>query len=175
MAIGVAAPGTFAVITWQGGFQMFLYLVQHAEAKKEEEDPQRGLTDKGFRDIARSALFAQERGVLVTTIFHSGKKRALQTAQTTAKYLKPMRGVTEADGLAPMDNPRTWAARLSNIDEDVMLVGHLPHLARLTSLLLCGDQQKDLVEFEMAGIVCLRRSDDGHWAVEWMVAPEMMR
>jgi phosphohistidine phosphatase SixA len=29
---------------------MFIYLIQHAEAKREEEDPERGLTEKGFMD-----------------------------------------------------------------------------------------------------------------------------
>jgi phosphohistidine phosphatase len=153
---------------------MVLYLVQHAAARKEEEDPERGLTDKGFRDIARTALFAKDRGVRVTTIYHSGKKRAMQTAQTIANYLKPVRGVMQADGLAPMDDPNTWGDRLSGMHDDIMLVGHLPHLARLASLLLCGDQQRNIVDFKMAGMVCLMRSDDGHWAVEWMVVPEMM-
>ncbi len=29
---------------------LYIYLVQHAQAKKEEEDPERGLTDKGFNE-----------------------------------------------------------------------------------------------------------------------------
>ena len=30
---------------------MFLYLVQHAEAKREEDDPARDLTEKGRRTL----------------------------------------------------------------------------------------------------------------------------
>jgi phosphohistidine phosphatase len=150
---------------------MHLYLVQHADAKKAEEDPERGLTDGGFRDIARIALFAKERGVLVGTILHSGKKRALQTAQTIAGYLKPEREFAQAEGLSPRDDPKTWVERLKGLDGDLMLVGHLPHLARLASLLLCGDQEKSCVEFTTAGMVCLRRFGDGHWAVAWMITP----
>jgi phosphohistidine phosphatase len=153
---------------------MVLYLVQHAEAKKEEEDQERGLTDKGFRDIARSALFARDRGVRVSAIYHSGKKRALQTAQTIADYLKPAGGGIPTDGLAPMDDPHLWEDRLIGMNEDIMLVGHLPHLARLASLLLCGEAERNCVDFQMAGIVCVKRSGDGHWAVEWMMSPEMM-
>jgi len=37
---------------------MFLYLVQHAEAKKEEEDPARGLSEKGLQDIKKMAAYA---------------------------------------------------------------------------------------------------------------------
>ena len=153
---------------------MLLYLVQHAEAKREDEDPERGLTDRGFRDIARTALFAKDQGVRINRIRHSGKKRALQTAQTLASYLKPENGVVPVDGLLPMDDPKTWAERLTAMNEDSMLIGHLPHLARLAALLLCGDGEKPVIEFRNAGIACMRRSEDGHWAVAWMVVPEMV-
>ncbi|MCL4500363.1 MAG: hypothetical protein M1438_00725 [Deltaproteobacteria bacterium] len=36
---------------------MLLYLVQHAEAKSEAEDPQRDLTAKGLRDIQKTAAY----------------------------------------------------------------------------------------------------------------------
>jgi len=152
---------------------MFLYLVQHAEAKKEEEDPERGLTDKGFREIARTALFAQDRGVRISVIRHSGKKRALQTARTLANYLKPELGIVQDDGLSPVDDPGIWAGRLAQERDDVLFVGHLPHLARFASLLLCGNRERNCIDFTMAGIVCLRRFDDGHWSVAWMITPAM--
>jgi len=153
---------------------VLLYLIQHAEAKKEGEDPTRGLTDKGFREIALTALFAHDQGVTATRIYHSGIKRAQQTAQALAVQVHPKEGVSEADWLAPMDDPKIWEERLSRMLEDIMLVSHLPYLAKLASLLLCGDGSKNIVDFKNAGIVCLKRFDDGHWAVEWMVTPEMV-
>ncbi len=153
---------------------MLLYLVQHAEAKKEEEDPERGLTDQGFKDIARTAIYARKLGLKVSIIHHSGKKRAMQTAQMLADHLKPERGAVRADGLSPMDDPGVWAGRLAAMNEDIMLVGHLPYMARLAGLLLCGDREKMFVDFQMAGIVCLKRADDGRWLMEWMAVPEMM-
>jgi len=153
---------------------MLLYLVQHAEAKKEEEDPQRGLTDKGFKDIARTAIYAEELGLKVGIIHHSGKKRAMQTAQMLADHLKPGKGIVQIDGLAPMDDPAIWAGRLVGMNEDIMLVGHLPYMAKLAGLLMCGDQEKMFVDFKMAGIVCLKRLDDGRWVLEWMVVPEIV-
>ncbi len=152
---------------------MLLYLVQHAEAKKEEEDPERGLTDQGFKDIARSAIFAQKLGVKVSSIHHSGKKRAMQTAQMMADHLKPEKGIVQTDGLAPMDDPVVWAKRLDGMNEDAMLVGHLPYMAKLAGLLLAGDKEKMFVDFRMAGIACLKRLDDGKWVLEWMLVPEM--
>lgn len=154
---------------------MFLYLVQHAEARREEEDPARGLTEKGLQDIRKVAGHVEKLNIKVNQIFHSGKTRALQTAEVLAEYLKPDKGISQADGLSPMDDPHIWFERTSKIREDIMLAGHLPHLARLTSLLLTGDEEKTVVNFKMGGIVCLKRFEDGHWAVEWMVIPEVIK
>ncbi|OGW41686.1 MAG: hypothetical protein A2010_09770 [Nitrospirae bacterium GWD2_57_9] len=74
-----------------------------------------------------------------------------------------------------MDDPALWALRILGMGEDIMLVGHLPYMARLAGLLLCGDTEKMCVDFKMGGIVCLKRFDDGRWAVEWMIVPEMVR
>ena len=77
------------------------------------------------------------------------------------------------DNLAPLDDPAAWAKRISEMNEDIFLVGHLPYLSKLAGLLLCGDKEKMFVDFRMAGIVCLKRSDDGRWVMEWMITPEM--
>ncbi|MEW6213699.1 MAG: phosphohistidine phosphatase SixA [Nitrospirota bacterium] len=154
---------------------MLFYLVQHAEAKREEEDPARGLTEKGLQDIRKVAAFAADLNIRVSLIFHSGKKRALQTAQVLADHLKPERGITQTDGLAPMDDPQIWFENLLRKDEDTMLVGHLPHLARLVAMLLCGDKEKNAVNFKMGGIVCLKRFEKVKWAIEWMIIPEVIK
>lgn len=154
---------------------MLLYLIQHAEAKREEEDPSRGLTDKGFQDIKNIASYAEKLNINIKQVFHSGKKRALQTAEVLAGHLKPAKAISETDGLAPMDDPQIWAERISKMEEDTMLVGHLPHLARLATLLLCGDKNRSVVDFKMGGIVCLKRDEDGKWSVEWMIIPEVIK
>ncbi len=153
---------------------MFLYLIQHGEAKSEKEDPERGLTDRGIEDIKRVARFLGPLNLSVSQIFHSGKKRALQTAELYAEYLKPERGLSVDDGLAPLDDPNIWFEKLSSMNEDIVLVGHLPHLERLSSLLLCGDAGKKIINFRMGGAVCLRRIDN-IWSIEWVVVPEVIR
>ena len=52
---------------------MLLYLVQHAEAKREEEDAARDLTEKGRMDIESVAHHLKRLNVQVRQIFHSGK------------------------------------------------------------------------------------------------------
>ena len=152
---------------------MYLYLVQHGEAKKEEEDPERGLTDKGRKDVSNVASSLQKMNTQVKYILHSGKTRAMQSAQLFADYLRPARGLAKTDGLAPMDDPLLWVKRVAEMDEDTMLVGHLPFLARLAGLLLCGVQETNCIDFQMGGVVCCKRLVDGRWSVEWMIVPEM--
>jgi phosphohistidine phosphatase len=151
---------------------MYLYLVQHGEAKREEEDPLRGLTKKGNDDVLRVAALVQRMNVKVSRILHSGKIRAMQTAQILADTLNPEQGVDETDSLAPMDDPYIWSKRIDGMAEDVTLVGHLPYLAKLAGVLLCGDQEKICIEFKMGGVVCCKRFDDGRWAIEWIIVPE---
>jgi phosphohistidine phosphatase len=153
---------------------MFVYLVQHAPAKREEEDPKRDLTEKGRMEIENVAHHLKRLNVQVQQIYHSGKTRARTTAEILAWHLKPPAGVTEAPGLAPLDDPAIWAERIGQLTEDVMVVGHLPHLGRLVALLMTGDQEKDVINFQMGGAVRLKQMSPGQWAVNWMILPEII-
>jgi len=153
---------------------VLLYLVQHAEAKREEEDPARDLTEKGREDITKVARCVGHLPVAVSRILHSGKTRALTTAEILAASLQPPQGLSATDGLAPLDDPGIWADRLANLAEDLVLVGHLPHLARLAARLMCGDQPTNPLNFHLGGMVCLRRLEPGRWAVEWMLTPALL-
>jgi phosphohistidine phosphatase len=153
---------------------MFLYLVQHAEAKREEEGPARDLTAKGLQDIRKVAAFAGNLSLAVSRVLHSGKTRARSTAEVLATALQPVNKVAATDGLAPLDDPGIWAARIGQMTEDTVLVGHLPHLARLAALLLCREADGSPINFKMGALVCLGRPEKGQWGVEWMVAPEIL-
>ena len=48
----------------------------------------------------------------------------------------------------------------------ILLVGHLPYLNRLTSLLIHGDPDRAVVEFLPATMVCCRRVGD-RWSIDW--------
>lgn len=152
---------------------MDFYLVRHGEAKPEEEDPARPLSDKGREEVRRVASYGAKLGIKISEICHSGKRRARETAEIFAEYLAPALGVREMGGLAPMDEPQTAVASLKKAQKSIMLVGHLPHLSRLTSLLLVGDPEKEIIQFRMGGIVCLTR-DEEKWRVKWILTPELV-
>jgi phosphohistidine phosphatase len=148
--------------------------VRHAEAKQSGEDPSRPLSEKGIQDINRVAAYVSKLDIRIGKIFHSTKIRAKQTAEILFEYLNPLQGMFEVDGLSPLDDPQIWAERLKDVPGDIVLVGHLPHLARLTSLLLFNDTEKNLLSFEPAGMICLRGGESGTWSLRWMLTPEIV-
>ena len=153
---------------------MKLYLMQHGKARPKEEDPDRSLSDEGRSEVDRVASFlAQTDPARGLPIFHSGKKRARQTAEGLARAFEGAR-LEEVEGLAPLDDPAIWADRLDGPAEGMVLVGHLPHLARLTSLLLTDDPDRETVRFSNAGVVCIERGADGGWVLLWSVVPALL-
>ena len=154
---------------------MNLYLVRHGEALREEDDPERPLSDAGWADVRRMADYVATHLIIdVDRVLHSGKARARQTAEVLAGALVPSPGVDMTDGLEPMSDPMAWGERLADTREDLVLVGHLPHLARLSSLLLSGDGTRPLVAFQTGAILRLERDDKGGWSVRWMVDPSVV-
>lgn len=153
---------------------MFLYLVQHGDARREEEDPRRPLSEKGCQDVGRMAAHLRRTKLRVDRIVHSGKARAEQTASILSGRIEVSGEISPIDGLSPLDDPWVWSERLRDMTGDVMLVGHLPHLGRLASLLLCGDAGRSVISFRMGGVVCLQRDGDGAWTVLWAIVPEIV-
>lgn len=151
---------------------MKLYLIQHGEAKPDTEDPERSLTAKGEEEVRRVATTAKRMGIRASRIYHSGKRRAQQTAEIIASTLTlPAESFR---GLNPLDDVRPWAERISRETEDLMIVGHLPFLEKLASLLLCGDESARVVLFRYGAIVHLDQKEDQTWAVRWILTPEMV-
>lgn len=154
---------------------MKLYLVQHAAARSEEEDSQRPLSDRGWVDIRKVAAFvASQCEIKPKRISHSGKTRAEQTAAVLAERLKPIDGVQAEEGLGPKDDPAIWVKKLGEINDELMLVGHLPHLSKLAALLLSEQREKQIIKFQMAGIVCLEKDESELWSVQWMIIPQLL-
>jgi len=123
---------------------MKLYLVQHGEACAKEVDPERPLTDRGREDIERLAAFLGRAGIEVGRVIHSGKLRAAQTADLLAAVVAPFVELEVNDHIHPNDDPRAVDWRQEAGGRDTMLVGHLPFMARLVSLLLGEDPDRPI-------------------------------
>jgi len=153
---------------------VFLFLVQHAEAKPKEEDPERRITEKGRKETEKVAKFFKEHiGIGVSKIIHSTKTRARQTAEILAHYIKP-KDVIEEEGLEPLADPLIWVNKLRDIRENVMIVGHLPHLSKLLSILIVKDPEAEIVKFRYSSIVCLEQGEDEKWRILWIIRPDII-
>ena len=152
---------------------MRLYLVQHGKAKSKEEDPERDLSKEGLEEAKRiSAAFAEMKPD-IHVIWHSGKRRAQHTAEIIAGALDIQNRIMEHTGLAPRDEVSDIRSTLEKTHKNLAIVGHLPHLSHLSSLLLAGNTQRDLIRFRNAGIVCLEK-DEGRWRLVWMLTPDIL-
>ena len=153
---------------------MRLYLIQHGEARPEIEDPQRSLTDRGEEEVRRISKAAKGLKIRPCMVYHSGKTRAKQTAEIIASGLSIFDlSVQAVQGLNPNDDVRPWAERVAKETRDIMIVGHLPFLEKLASLLLSGNENARLVIFRYGAIVCLDQKEDNGWAVRWLITPEI--
>jgi phosphohistidine phosphatase len=152
---------------------MALYLAQHGRSLPKEQDPERGLSPEGIAEVERIAGVARGYGVRVGCIRHSGKLRALRTAEIFAAALLPERGIEESRGLDPLDPVEPWPTRLRT-EENLMLVGHLPFLERLTGLLIVDSPDRLLFKFQNGGLVCLDRlPENPHWFIKWALMPRI--
>ena len=153
---------------------MDLYLVQHGKAKPKEEDPDRSLSEEGRLEVERMARYAASIGLQPDLIYQSGKLRAQQTAVMLAQALNPPEGVKPLDGIAPNDDPEKALQSVDSTEHDsLMIVGHLPHLSRLASLLIAGNPAVEVIAFRNGGIVALRRDEEG-WRLNWCLVPQVL-
>ena len=146
---------------------MALFLVQHGKSLPKDVDPDQGLSPEGISEVERIAGVAKDYGVAVSRIQHSGKKRARHTAEIFASALTPGRAVEQRSGLNPLDNAITMAGTL-NSDDDLMLVGHLPFMEKLTAYLVTGSVDSLVFKFQNGGILCLAQEPAvASWFIKW--------
>jgi len=153
---------------------MRLFLVQHAQAASKQTDPDRPLTEDGRRDIQKIAAFIKPLNLSVGYLWHSGKKRTAQTADALAEVVEIRTKMTAHEGLAPNDDVTVIKNEIEAAQHDIMLVGHLPFLSKLASLLLTGSESASTVAFKNGGIVCMDCFDENQWHLNWMIIPELL-
>jgi phosphohistidine phosphatase len=152
---------------------MALYLIQHGKSLPKDQDPDQGLSEEGIAETERIANLAKDYGVTVSQIRHSVKTRARQTAEILARELRPQSDIQEVSGIKPMDDVAAYAAKIDP-DENVMLVGHLPFMERITSYLITGSIDQAVFKFQNSGIVCLDKDPEKQgWVILWALMPNI--
>jgi phosphohistidine phosphatase len=139
---------------------MYLILVQHGEAMQENQDPTRPLSVRGAEQCDRMGRFLSRLPFKPERVYHSGKLRAVQTAERAARAIG-VSAIEPQEGLGPNDSVDDWAERLRAYEEDLMIAGHMPFMGRLASVLLeCGDA-RSVIDFFNASPCILKRTERG--------------
>ena len=152
---------------------MYLYLVQHGLSKSKEEDPQRGITDEGRIETAKTGNALAMLTPKILEIWHSEKKRSCETAEILSTQLGLTAELVERKDLNPNDPVQPVMEELAKIDKNTMIVGHLPYLSRLLSKLLQIKMDREILQFQNSGIVCLKKEGTS-WKLLWSVPPEIL-
>ncbi len=149
---------------------MYLYLIQHAKSKSKEEDPERGITDAGRVETERIAEYFKSMNPEIHIIWRSGKKRTKETADIFARTLGIDNRILEHTSLSPNDPVEPVISALGKMHKNVIIIGHLPFLSRLMSLLTTGTDNCQTVNFRNSGIICLERNKE-QWKIDWIIPP----
>lgn len=132
---------------------MKLYLMQHALAYSAEENSERPLSPTGIDQAKAAARGIKRLGLNFDLIIASPKRRAQQTAALIAEGARfPYSDILTAEAILPDRLPQDLFALLQkeSTDSHILVVGHLPHLAKLASDLLRGGE----LLIENAGLSC---------------------
>ena len=140
---------------------MQLYLMQHGQAVPETEHPEKPLSREGVAQIQTSAAVMKKLGIAPDLIVCSPKKRSRQSAALVAEGVNyPYSDILETEAVkpaAPADDTLSFL-RQNPACASVLIVGHLPSLTRIASLLLGGDTSVR-VRFENGGLCRLDTTD----------------
>lgn len=113
---------------------MKLYLLRHGNALTAAEDPKKGLSEQGKKQINKIAKQAKVFDLKIDQIYYSTKYRAKMTAELFANVFGAI-PLEEQQGLSPTDDPFRWMTRLTG-EKNILLVSHLPFLEWLVEALL---------------------------------------
>jgi phosphohistidine phosphatase len=156
---------------------MNLYLLRHADAEdsaKSGKDADRALSAKG-REVMEVVATGFAKIGKAQAIWHSPLRRAKETAEFIAARF-PKAAMTVTAALAPNADPRKILVELSRDRwEDVVIVGHMPHLGLLLGLAVTGREEIDV---PMKKSAIARISFDGSHPsppgdLKWLISPSL--
>jgi len=146
-------------------------LVRHGEAMSEAQDPARPLTEKGRHQAGLTGEWFDRLNVQLDVIWHSTKLRAKQTAELIAGKLRAKPALEQIEGLEPVAEVAPIAEKIeAERRERIMIVGHLPFLARLVGHMTTGDSKAEFAAFDEAGLAILAQVVDS-WEIWCLIQP----
>jgi len=151
-----------------------LYVARHARAAGESRGGERPLTDEGREDARRVGRALEAAGVKLSSVWHSPKLRARETADLLAGAVGAGAELEERVDLQPLSDPTTVLDAVRDAVGPVLVVGHLPHVERLGSLLLTGSADAEVVDIPPGGVLRFVSGEGRDWRLTWFVTPGLL-
>ena len=151
-----------------------IYFAQHGLAINKADNPDRPLSAAGITQTEAIARHLQLAGTPVDAVAHSGKLRALQTAQIFATELN-LSTVNACEFLSPNDDVSLLAGYLETdtARNHTLYIGHLPHLEKLVSFLVTGEEEPSAIQYQNSAIACLQKGELSY-RLRWYITPETL-
>lgn len=161
---------------------MAIYLIRHAHAyavgqRQIVSDGERMLTPRGERQAARLGALFEKLGIMPIRILCSPLRRAHQTAEIIASRLH-CPAVLELH--APLALPADAAAALALVEaarhQDVLVVGHQPHMGSLLCELLTGHRAVSM-PLSKGSVSCLQPDTELYYGyrLQWILSQKLLK
>lgn len=162
-----------------------LFILRHAIAVERgtpgyKDDSKRPLTDKGKEKMYQNAAGLKTFGISFDLILSSPYQRAKQTAYIVVDVLKIRKHcLVFTNNLIPDVTYEKLIREINTFSkkhQNILLVGHEPHLSGLISYLLTG-QRNMSINFKKGGICCLTIAKlclAGSASLEWLLSPAQL-
>jgi len=161
-----------------------LYLIRHGIAVDIGEngvnrDSQRMLSEKGRKRTNQAMRGLIHLGGVPDCIFTSPLVRARETAEILSRQSGNEIDITEMPHLEPSGSPEKAIDWLSEqeLPDRVAIVGHMPNIADLASILLIGTDSLCL-HFKKSGVCSLSidlEIEPGAAVMDWLFQPSQLR
>ncbi|MBU4566803.1 MAG: histidine phosphatase family protein [Desulfarculus sp.] len=156
---------------------MEIYLMQHGPNLPPEQDPQEGLSPEGTQVVTATALALARLALRIGLLISSPKDRARQSAEIVARVLNyDLEKILISDQVKAMAEPGETLQFLAAHQDQapLMVVGHLPNLAKVAAGLLSAAGQAK-VDFQRGGICAIEVEDlpRGKGKLLWYLPPEI--
>ena len=152
--------------------ELSLILMRHG-SYDDREIPGGELTPLGIQEVELMAGVIASLGFQPNHIWHSGKRRAEQTAQLLSSRCGSVEPV-ERPGIEPGGDSRVFADVLRSQIGQLLVVSHLPFLERLSGELLFQMPDQQMIQFFPGSMLCLKRTDMD-WHIKWFLHPDLIR
>ncbi|MBI3415364.1 MAG: phosphohistidine phosphatase SixA [Verrucomicrobia bacterium] len=163
---------------------MNFYLLRHAKAedlgaRDTRRDSGRVLVPAGVKRMRRAAKGMRALDLRFDVILSSPFRRARETAEIVADVFKATKKLRNVAALEPENDPEDildYLRQFERATDDVLLVGHEPHLSRLVAALVAGGGAISL-NFKKAGLCKLRgelRRGRAAASLEWFLTPRQL-